>query len=173
MKKSTKQNIKENTYLLLIIAIVVLLIGVIHNNRIIKEKDREIEYLKHTENETEIIDINDIIKNTEDTENIEETKEKEDPYADLRAKKTELKTGKYIVGRKIDGTTDINPGTYNVYSKEGYGLLTGDLWQGFISETIGYSSFTKTTETYEELFLRKGDEIKIEGDCVLVFDPAK
>lgn len=157
MKQNTKQNIKENTCLLLIIAIVVLLIGIC-NNRIKEEK-----YLKNIDNE-EV--NNDIIENTE------ETKE-EDPYADLRAKTTELSAGKYTVGKKLDGTTDINPGTYNIYAKEGYGLLTGDLWQGYISETIGYSSFSKVTETYEELFLRKGDEFKIEGECILVFEPAK
>lgn len=160
MKQSTKQNIKENTRLLLIIAIVVLLIGIIHNNIIIKNGE-------NIDNE-EIIEVNnDIIENTE------ETKEKEDPYADLRAKRTELSAGKYTVGKKLDGTTDINPGTYNIYAKEGYGLLTGDLWQGYISETIGYSSFSRVTETYEELFLRKGDEFKIEGECILVFEPAR
>ena len=119
----------------------------------------------------EIIDsaLNKLVKvSEEDTEedNIEET-EKVDKYAEYRAKRVELRAGHHEVGR--DGK--INPGTYRVYAKSGYGLITGDLYQGYISETVGYSNHIGYTEEIDEIYLSKEDSFKIEGRCVLVFEP--
>ena len=148
--------VKRNIYIVLIIIAIILFIR-------IKTEAEEI---------VDSTSISSTSSTSKDNENFKKETEiiEEDPYAYLRAKRTELKAGKYKVGR--DG--DINSGTYNITAKKGYGLLTGDLsWEGFISETIGYSNFTKITETYEGLFLLPGDEFTIEGDCVLIFEPAE
>ena len=107
------------------------------------------------------------IEKVEESEEIEQDTEEIDEFAHLRAKKVELSAGYHNVGN--DGK--INPGTYRVYAKEGYGLVTGDLWQGYISETVGYSSFTCVTERIDRIFLTKEDSFKIEGRCTLVFEP--
>ena len=86
--------------------------------------------------------------------------------------KVELRAGKYKVGGIWSGD-DINVGTYNIYAKEGYGLVQGSLYQGYFSETIGYASHIGYTETYEGLYLAKDDEFTIEGRCVLVFEPVE
>ena len=116
----------------------------------------------------EVIDsaLNKLVKVSEETDTIEET-EKVDKYAEYRAKRVELRPGCHEVGR--DG--DINPGTYRVYAKSGYGLITGDLWQGHISETVGYSGHIGYTEEIDEIYLSKEDSFTIEGRCVLVFEP--
>ena len=82
----------------------------------------------------------------------------------------ELSAGKYKVGGIWSGD-DINVGTYNIYAKSGYGLVQGNLYQGYFSETIGYASHIGYTETYEGLYLAKDDEFTIKGQCTLVFEP--
>jgi hypothetical protein len=103
----------------------------------------------------------------EETEEQSEEQEEIDEFAEYRAKKVELSAGYHNVGR--DGK--INPGTYRVYAKSGFGLITGDLWQGYLSETVGYNRSTCVTEKINKIFLTKEDSFKIEGRCVLVFDP--
>ncbi len=103
---------------------------------------------------------------TEETED-QEDNEEIDEFAEYRAKRVELRPGHHEVGR--DGK--INPGTYRVYAKEGYGLITGDLYQGYTSETVGYSGHLGYTEEINEIYLSKDDSFKIEGRCVLVFEP--
>ena len=115
--------------------------------------------------DTEDIDIN-AEESEENKEEIDEL-EKVDEFAEYRAKKVELSAGYHNVGR--DG--DINPGTYKVYAKSGYGLITGDIWQGYISETVGYNRSTCVTERIDRIFLTKEDSFKIEGRCELVFEP--
>ena len=90
-----------------------------------------------------------------------------------KGNKVELQPGEY----KIDGSVgNLTEGTYNIYAKEGYGLLIGDIEQGYILETIGTRSTGITkgiSRTYERLCLVNGDEIEIKGDCVLVFEPVE
>ncbi len=117
-----------------------------------KSKKVETSYNEETEQNNEENDVNE---------------EEIDEFAEYRAKKVELSAGYHNVGR--DG--EINPGTYRVYAKTGYGLITGDLWQGYISETVGYNSATCVTERINKLFLTKEDSFKIEGRCTLVFEP--
>ena len=106
-------------------------------------------------------------ENVLDSEDLEENEEKVDKFAEYRAKRVELRPGKHEVGRKI------NPGTYRVYAKEGYGLITGDLYQGYISETVGYSGHIGYTKEIDEIYLSKEDSFTIEGRCVLVFEPVE
>ena len=86
--------------------------------------------------------------------------------------KVELKPGKHTVGGIKFGDSINAGGTYKVYAKKGYGLLTGNLYQGYISKTIGYSSHKGYEETCE-VYLSKDDEFTIEGNCILVFEPVK
>ena len=116
---------------------------------------------------TDIEDIEDTDE-TEDQEEIDEL-EKVDDLAEYRPKKVELSAGYHKTGIPTGGS--INSGTYRVYAKSGFGLITGDLWQGYISETVGYNHATCVTESINKLFLTSGDSFKIEGRCVLIFEP--
>lgn len=115
--------------------------------------------------ETVKTDIEDI----EDTDETEEPEEEIDDLAEYRPKKVELSAGYHKTGIPTGGS--INSGTYRVYAKSGFGLITGDIWQGYISETVGYNHATCVTEKIDKLFLTSGDSFKIEGRCVLVFEP--
>ena len=160
MKQTTKQNIKENTYLLLIIAVVVLLIGMINNHKVLDEKNAEIEYLNKQIKTLEIAKVED---SEENEEKVSTSISTEETY--IRLKTVELSDGSYSVPE------DIAAGTYNVSAKEGYGLLTGDFASGYISTTIGYSSHHGQTRTYSNLKLSNGDKFTIESGCTMVFEP--
>ena len=146
------KQLKENKSTIKLIAAIIIIMFVFK----VLSKEPEIANIEiETEPETEIA--------------TETEKETIDEFAEYRAKKVELSAGYHKIGIPTGGS--INSGTYRVYAKKGYGLITGDLWQGYISETVGYSNFTRVTERIERLFLTSGDSFKIEGDCVLVFDP--
>jgi len=129
---------------------------VINDREEINKRDIQIDKLEQS-----------ILSKDKEIEKTSETEETVDKFAHLRAKRTELRAGYHNVGN--DG--EINPGTYRVYALSGYGLIIGDLWQGYISETVGYSRHTKVTEKIDRIYLSKEDSFKIEGDCVLVFEP--
>ena len=114
-------------------------------------------------------DIDTAFRETDEITETDEDDEEIDEFAEYRAKKVELSAGYHKIGIPTGGS--INSGTYRVYAKKGYGLITGDLWQGYISKTVGYSRVTCITESIDRLFLTSGDSFKIEGDCILVFDP--
>ena len=110
-----------------------------------------------------------IIEESSVEEFIEEPEEEIDELAEYRPKRVELSAGYHKIGIPTGGS--INSGTYRVYAKSGFGLITGDLWQGYISETVGYNHATCVTESINKLFLTSGDSFKIEGRCELVFEP--
>ena len=155
MSKDTKSTIKLFAAIIIVMFVFKMIVDEPYTEEELEaelSKMKKVEIIEETSYNEE--------KDTEESEKIDE-------FAHLRAKKVELSAGYHNVGN--DG--DINPGTYKVYAKTGYGLVTGDLWQGYISETVGYSSFTDVTERIDKLFLTKEDSFKIEGRCVLVFEP--
>ena len=78
-----------------------------------------------------------------------------------------LSTGTYKVG------TDIAPGIYNLTVESGTGLITGDLQEGYLSEMMGimedYEEYY--SETYKNLYLKKGDKFEISGGVTIEFVP--
>lgn len=154
MKQTT--NIKENAYLLLIIAVVVLLIGMINNHKVLKEKDREIEYLTEQLNNSKTLQTE-----TEKTESINISN---------KTTSTSLKTV-YLSDGAYSVPEDIAAGTYNISAKSRYGLLTGDFASGYVSTTIGYSSHHGQNRTYSNLKLSNGDTFTIESGCTMIFTP--
>ena len=129
--------------------------------------DQDVTYGTYHDEDFSISDKLVKVKDETKIEDSEEETEEIDEFAEYRAKRVELRPGCHEVGR--DGK--INPGTYRVYAKSGYGLITGDLYQGYISETVGYSNHIGYTEEIDEIYLSKDDSFKIEGRCVLVFEP--
>ena len=161
MKQSKLSEETKSTIKLFAAIIIVILVFKVLADEPYTEEELKVELSKMTQNN----DINEEIELID--QESEENEEKVDEFAHLRAKKVELSAGYHNVGN--DG--EINPGTYRVYAKSGYGLITGDLWQGYISETVGYSSFTCVTDKIDRIFLTKEDSFKIEGKCTLVFEP--
>ena len=155
MKEETKSTIKLFAALLIVIFV-------------FKALSPNPEYVADAEDTiTEETSI-DIEETKEPEEEIDEL-EKVDDLAEYRPKKVELSAGYHKIGIPTGGS--INSGTYRVYAKSGFGLITGDLWQGYISETVGYNHATCVTESINKLFLTSGDSFKIEGRCELVFEP--
>lgn len=80
---------------------------------------------------------------------------------------TTLSTGTYKVGR------DIVPGIYNLKVVSGSGLITGDLQEGYLSEMMGivegYEDYY--SETYKNLYLKKGDTFEITSGVKIKFVP--
>lgn len=78
-----------------------------------------------------------------------------------------LSTGTYKVG------TDIAPGIYNLTAQSGTGLITGDLQEGYLSEMMGimedYEEYY--SETYKNLYLKRGDKFEISGGVTIEFVP--
>jgi hypothetical protein len=158
LSEETKSTIKLFAAILIVIFVFKILSGDQSYTYTEEEIDAAFDKLVKVSEETS--------EESEYQEDLEET-EKVDEFAHLRAKRVELSAGYHNVGN--DGK--INPGTYRVYAKEGYGLITGDLYQGYISETVGYSGHIGYTEEIDEIYLSKEDSFKIEGRCVLVFEP--
>ena len=158
MKEETKSTIKLIAAILIVMFVFKVLSG-----------DQDVTYGTYHDDNFSISDklVKVSEENVLETEDPEETEEKVDKFAEYRAKRVELRPGKHEVGR--DGK--INPGTYRVYAKEGYGLITGDLYQGYISETVGYNGHIGYTKEIDEIYLSKEDSFTIEGRCVLVFEP--
>lgn len=78
-----------------------------------------------------------------------------------------LSTGNYTVG------TDIAPGIYNLKAISGTGVISGDLQEGFLNELMGimegYEDYY--SETYKNLYLKKGDTFEIQSGVTIKFIP--
>lgn len=76
-----------------------------------------------------------------------------------------LSKGSYTVG------VDIQPGIYDLLADSGFGLITGNLSSGFISEAIGISERYPNSKTYSGLELTNGDKFTIKSSVTIKFIP--
>ena len=74
-----------------------------------------------------------------------------------------LSKGSYTVG------VDIQPGIYDLLADSGFGLITGNLSSGFISEAIGISDMYPNSKTYNGLELTNGDKFTIKSSVTIKF----
>lgn len=120
---------------------------------------KEIEKMEKINSTSTIIDIpnsnTDIMESTDSTSS----------NTSITKQTITLSKGTYTVG------VDINLGTYDLIADSGFGLLTGDLSSGFISEAIGISERYPNSKTYNGLELTDGDKFTIKSSVTIKFIP--
>lgn len=125
---------------------------------------KEIKEMEKITSTSTIIDIpnssTDSMNSTDDSDSPSDISE-----ASISKQTVTLFKGSYTVG------IDIQSGTYDLLADSGFGLITGDLSSGFISEAIGISEHYPNSKTYSGLELTNGDEFVIKSNVTIKFIP--